>query len=62
MAAALTSVFPGATMDIEHIIAEMRDQGLRMEPENNGESVDILTETLASLRDDFEPVSRLSDC
>jgi hypothetical protein len=48
-------------MTIKEIIAEMRGQGLCMEPENNGESVDILTDTLASLSENFEAISHLDD-
>lgn len=44
---------------IDQLIREMKAQGLHMEPENNGESVEILTDLLASLSDDFEAISSI---
>lgn len=31
-----------------------------MEPENDGESIDVLTETMFSLCQDFEPISHIA--
>lgn len=46
--------------DITAIIEEMHAQGLRMGPENGGESIDILTDTMESLLRKYEAVSELS--
>lgn len=44
-------------MTIDEIIEQFHQQGLRLEPENDGKSVDVLCDVLEDLCKDFAAIS-----